>query len=112
MISGNSELINLDGLQSLRLLNFFNISYNNKLVNFVGLDNITVTHQHANITGNSSLINFQGLHNWKIITSGLLVITNNHSLVNLSGLDNLESAGGIEIRSNNKKKNQRAGFVP
>lgn len=104
MIYGNNELINLDGLQSLSVLDFFNISFNNKLINFIGLDNITVTNQHANITGNSSLTNFQGLHNWKTMTSGLLVITNNNSLVNLSGLNNLKSVGGIEIRYNNNLK--------
>lgn len=103
-ISGNSELINLNGLQTLSVLDNFHVSDNDKLINFKGFENITATNQHCIITGNPSLISFEGLNNWRVMTSGLLVVRDNASLVNLSGL-NLETSGGFEVSYNAKLKN-------
>ncbi len=93
-MSANS-LKNFWGLRNLRYLGTeFNISNNDSLINFRGLEGIQKI-SYLNIAGNASLKNLRGLDSLEDIIS--LYLVNNASLDSLSGLESIDNIWNIFI---------------
>ena len=120
-IGGNAELLNVDGLESLKKLRFVALQDNRSLADINGLRNLTElsgfqldqseaikeisalsnlkTCQNIDISRNNALLNLEGLSNIETIT-GQLVVYSNPKLVDMSGLEKLHTARTISIGSN------------
>lgn len=94
LLVGNSELLNLDGLSSLKTCSQVYLTSNLKLVQINGLSGLEKIAQGIVISSNKSLQNLDGLSNW----SGATVTVNlgkNESLTDLCGLTKLAKEGTI-----------------
>lgn len=101
VISDNTSLTSLSGLEGLTTVGLISVSNNDVLVDLAGLNNIdTCKIGTLFIVSNDNLINLTGLERLKTTTWGAY-IQNNNSLQNMNGLDSLNTLGyDFEISSN------------
>jgi hypothetical protein len=91
---GNNELLNLDGLSSLKTCSQIYLTSNLKLVQINGLSGLEKIAQGIQFSSNKSLKNLDGLANWSGATVTVNV-GNNESLSDLCGLTKLVEEGTI-----------------
>jgi len=94
-IKNTTNLINLDGLNNLRITgnvfpNGFRIMNNSGLESLFGLNNLEKTRGDAYIVNNDNLTNLEGLNSYVAASAGELRIQECDNLLSLSGLENLE----------------------
>ncbi|MGY6648923.1 hypothetical protein [Wenyingzhuangia sp. IMCC45574] len=104
----HTNINNFQHLNSLEsIASEVSIYDNNNLIDFTGLEKITVINDNFYIVGNESLKNFNGLNNLKQINSKLRFSDNTHdrnsSLKNFIGFDNLEYINDIMISNSGFK---------
>lgn len=122
ILQGNDNLINLEGLNSLKYLYGISLDQNSSLLSLKGLDSlrkmgtlgISVCHKLKNVTNlnalkylgglsliyNNGLVGLNGLIGIDTLPSGIR-ITNCDSIKDLSGLDSVSSIGGIVFINRN-----------
>ena len=89
----NNQLINLDGLQSLKHVSYvINISENPNLITLSHLDSLTFV-RSVIISSNSKLEDVHGFETLHEITGDLL-ISGNYSLDDISGISSIEEVDG------------------
>ncbi len=123
LIGVNPSLTSIAQLSGITTLDNLTLAWNEKLMDFTGLNNIATAYGDVQIhytaveslsglsslssvgglfiiLGNSNLTNLNGLQNLTSIGERLFIV-NNASLVNLNGLDNLVTvAGNFTVRVN------------
>jgi hypothetical protein len=103
-VGPTNNLINFSGLDSLKTITggfqigWWEGSYNNALVNFVGLGSLTSVGR-VEVINNQSLQNFEGLENLR--TMGNMEIIYNDNLTSFQGLSNLDTIkGSLDVGGN------------
>lgn len=99
--NSNPNLLNLEGLQSLKRIGWWlGIQWNKSLTSLSGLDSLEEIGDELYITRNDDLINLDGLNNLKTI-GNYCSIRNNNSLNDLEGFQSLKSIGSwIQLEDN------------
>jgi len=108
-IFNNNSLVNLQGLNSLRHVDYaIDIDGNDNLENLSGLDNLATVKGRLGITGNPKLLTLSSLDNVTYIEELDIIV--NELLINLDGLNNISSnvMDGIAIVRNNELLNIHA----
>lgn len=104
-ISDNKSLEALTGLESLINISQLSIHWNDSLMNFEGLQNLTHVNGSLIIYSNRKLSDFEGLSQLSNI-EGQLYIHSNNILSSMNGLDNLQQVKeDLSISFNNSLNN-------
>ncbi len=127
-VRDNNSLLSLEGLSSLRTINYLeidgndflttlglsslettvfglDIGDNNSLIDLIGLENLENLNGNIEVSNNANLQSFVGLSSPSILEVDLLLIYNNSSLIDLSGLESLTSISSLIINSNENLEN-------
>lgn len=104
-IAHNGNLINLDGLNNLRVAHNLYIVFNPSLKEISGLMNLDTIHDALDISANDSLLIVSGINKLKAIIDGppevALNFRLNPNLMSIEGLDSLNLIeGGCTIEKN------------
>lgn len=97
-IGANQSLKNLDGLETLKNIDFLTLAYNPSLTNINAIKDCESL-SSIKIEGNRNLINFPVFNKIKSINS--IEITFGSEIKNLSGLENLENIGSLKFFKSN-----------
>lgn len=106
-ISSNDKLLNLDGLDNLKVVKVLTIEFNPLLEDLLGLSNLKNAPEGFFCFANNSLVSLLGLDNIQYFK--FIRITSNESLLNLDGLENLSEVNGeVNIYNNPALQNINA----
>jgi Leucine-rich repeat (LRR) protein len=98
IISGNTGLQNLQGLENITSLQFLKINYNPDLTSIKGIEKLNSL-DSLEIILNHNLIDLKGIEQLKSLHS--LEISNNYGLTNLHGIEQLKTLHSLKISGNN-----------
>jgi len=97
-IRNNPELLTLNGLEGAVNLDYLLISFNSKLTDLTGLENLISIEETLILQDNNSLADISALSNLSSLES---LIIDNSNLVNLTGLDNISTLNNQGFFSTN-----------
>lgn len=91
-VSGG-DITNVLGFSNLKSIQYLNISFNKKLRDLSGFDQVDTIHSGFLLNVNDSLRSLHGLEQLKYV-GGTIHMNNNHHLQDLNGLSNLQKVTG------------------